>query len=144
MGVYPCGLCPKIFPYEKRLRDHLKKEHGIKKDYLVNRQIAEWKGTVIPSVQAPEKPKECCYCKKEFSPKHLAEHERRCTRKGEAALQPDVVPELEGGVAAKEKVQGTQGGTGNVPFRIDASSSAAETQDPTPNSKEGHKAASLL
>ena len=73
MGVYPCGLCSKIFPYEKRLKDHLKKDHDIKKDYLVNRKIAEWKGTVIPSVQAPEKLKECSYCKKGFSPKHVAE-----------------------------------------------------------------------
>ena len=126
MGVYPCGLCKKIFPYEKRLKDHLKKDHGIKRDYLVNRQIAEWKGTVIPSVQAPEKPKECCYCKKEFSPTNIATHERRCPQKG---------------VSASKGVQGTLVGAGNAPLGLDAASSAPETQNSTPDSKEGHKAA---
>ena len=86
MGVFPCGSCPKIFPYEKRLKDHLKKDHGIKKDYLINKQIAEWKGTVIPSVQAPEELKECCYCKKGFNPKDIAAHKRRCSQKGESAV----------------------------------------------------------
>ena len=129
MGVYPCGSCQKIFPYEKRLKEHLKKDHGIKKDYLINRQIAEWKGTVIPSIQAPEKLKECCYCKKEFSSTNIATHERRCAQKGETANVADAAPKLKGVVAANDGVQETQGWN------------APETQDSIPNSKEGHKAA---
>ena len=125
MGVFPCGSCSKTFPYEKRLKEHLKKDHGIKKDYLVNRQIAEWRNSsVIPTVQAPEKLKECRYCKKEFSPKHLAAHERRCTQKGDVAI-----------------VQETQGEVGNVPLGIDATTSAPETQDSIPWTKKGHKVA---
>ena len=138
MGVFPCGSCPKIFPYEKRLKDHLKKDHGIKKDYLINKQIAEWKGTVIPSVQAPEELKECCYCKKGFNPKDIAAHKRRCSQKGEAAVS-NVSAELEG--FANEAVQGTQEGTGNAPLGFDATSTTPENQDSIPNSKEGHKAA---
>ena len=61
MGVFPCGLCNKIFPYEKRLREHLS-VHGIKRDYLVNQKIAEWKkASIIPTIQAPEELKECCF-----------------------------------------------------------------------------------
>ena len=142
MGVFPCGSCSKTFPYEKRLKEHLKKDHGIKKDYLVNRQIDEWKkSSVIPTVQAPEKLKECHYCKKEFSPKHLAEHERRCTQKGDIAIVPDVAPKLNGAVAANEGVQETQGGVGNVPLGIDATTSAPETQDSIPVNKKGHMVA---
>ena len=133
MGVFPCGLCKKIFPYEKRLKEHLKKDHDIKKDYLVNRQIAEWKNTsVIPSVQPPEKMKECRYCKKEFTSKNITTHERRCTQKGEAANAPDVAPQLEGAGSANVGVQGAQGGASNAPL-------GQEPQDVVPTSKEGHK-----
>ena len=110
--------------------EDLKKDHDIKKDYLVNRQIAEWKNTsVIPSVQPPEKMKECRYCKKEFTSKNITTHERRCTQKGEAANAPDVAPQLEGAGSANAGVQGAQGGASNAPL-------GQEPQDLVPTSKE--------
>ena len=68
--------------------------------------------------------KECRYCKKEFTSKNITTHERRCTQKGDVAI-----------------VQETQGGVGNVPLGIDATTSAPETQDSIPWTKKGHKVA---
>ena len=145
MGVFPCGDCNKVFPFEKRLRDHLGSFHGIKKPHLVNRKIAEWKGSVIPSEQTPEELKECCFCKKGFNPKNLAAHKRKCPQRGEMANVPtgteaaDAAPEPEGAVAANGGVQGTQGGAGTAPGGVEAADTASEPQDAMPDNKEGYK-----
>ena len=145
MGVFPCGFCDKVFPFMQRLKDHLK-VHGLTKPYLVNRQIAEWVGSIIPSVQAPEEPKECSFCKKGFHPKNLAAHMRRCAQKGKVALAPegtgaaDAAPEPEGAVAANGGVQETQGGAGNASGEVEAANAASEPQDGFPTSKGGLRA----
>ena len=146
MGVFPCGLCPKTFPFEKRLRDHLGSVHGIKKAYLVNRKIAEWKEeSLIPSEQTPVELKECCYCKKGFNPKNLAAHKRKCPQREEVANVPtgteaaDAAPEPEGALAANGGVQGTQGGAGTAPGGVEAADTASEPQDAMPVNKEGYK-----
>lgn len=129
MGVFPCGICNKIFPYEKRLKDHLKDHHGFNKASLVNNKIAEWKGSIIPSTQVPEEKKECCFCKKGFSSKHLAEHKRRCAQRDEAANAP-----------ANRGAHGTLGGEGNASGGIQAAKTDTEPQEAMLNTKEGHKA----
>ena len=94
MAIFRCGLCAndRTFPFRKRLEDHLKSHHGLKKQYEVNRQINAWfkDGTISDEVPMTK----CQHCGQEYNPKYKGDHLKKCPNHVPPEIAEETTPAI--------------------------------------------------